>query len=437
VVAFACSGSVGCGVSKRSTLSVFVGGSLACVLLGTLPVVLAQHGPQQRGVTPVSSTGSSAQQGGYYALVIGINHYQHYTPLSTPLDDAKELTSILHDKYGFQTQPLLDATHDQIITALSSYRNTLHENDNLLIYYAGHGYYDKAADLAYWFPIDAERGNPARWINATEITGQARAIAARHVLIISDSCYSGMIARGDSPTIDVPQERKDYLEGLLQGRSRYVIASGGDEPVADNDPGHSSKHSVFANALLRGLRAFDGAEFAAEELFYKYVRQSVIGGSQQKPEYDIIRDSGHNSGGFVFFGSGTAPVLPVVTHPIVVPAGRVTKINPEADAIVATLSHYKDAYESMDIGVLKTVWPSLTKTQVGELKAGFKGAQAVKVEVKCGDPILNGDNARVSCDQSMAYTLDGKRQPPETHPVDILLHKVVNGNWLVDDVRAH
>jgi uncharacterized caspase-like protein len=431
VVGFACSGNAGCSVGKNSSLSVFISTSLVCALLGTLPVVLAQDKRQQRNVTPVSPIGTSAPQGGYYALVIGINHYQHYTPLTTPLDDAKGITLILHAKYGFQTQALLDATHDQIITALSGYRNTLHENDNLLIYYAGHGYYDKAADLAYWFPVDAERGNPARWINATEITGQARAISARHVLIISDSCYSGMIARGDSPTIGVLQDRNDYLKGLLQGRSRYVIASGGDEPVADNDPGHPSTHSVFANALLRGLSELEGTTFAAEELFYQYVRQSVIGGSNQKPEYDIIRDSGHASGGFVFFGSGTAPIqLPPERVPII-PVVDITRINPEAEAISATLDRYKKAYGLKDKGRVLAEYPHPSKVQLREIDDLFRSPGGVVLELNCGEAAIAGDTATVKCTSILNYNIGNGPHDPVPGSVNFTLVRQ-NGRWLID-----
>jgi len=411
------------------------------------PAAYGQQPPKKRGVRINKPAPESASRlTSYHALIIGIKNYRNYTPLETPINDANEVAAILRDQYGFKTQLLLDATRDQILDALGHYRNELHETDSLLIYYAGHGYFDQPSDLAYWYPVEAGKGSTARWINATEITGQARAIPARHVLVIADSCYSGMIARGVQPTIDAPQERDEYIGKLLERKSRHVMASGGNEPVADTDTtGHPTGHSVFANALLQGLREFREEQYSAEELFNQYVREQVAGRSRQLPEYDAIRDSDHEGGGFIFTRShGLSPPL---IRDVVTPARQVELIsppiqprhraNPEADAIFAALHRYEDAYGSMDINMLKAVWPSLTKEQIDKLKAGFRGAQAVKVQLlQCDKAATGGDAAQVRCAQSMEYTRDGRRQPAETRPVEISLRKAADGGWVVADVRA-
>jgi hypothetical protein len=84
---------------------------------------------------------------------------------------------------------------------------------------------------------------------------------------------------------------------MKQGPSRILMASGGNEPVAD---GGGGGHSVFANALLRGLREMEDRVFTAEELFFRFVKEPVAGKSEQTPEHSPIRNSGHDSGDFVF-----------------------------------------------------------------------------------------------------------------------------------------
>jgi len=271
---------------------------LAVLLLGLRPISAAQRGV----VDSSSKTSASGQSGRYYALVIGINGYKDFNPLQTARNDATEIAEVLQNRYGFDTKLLLDATRDQILGALDEYRGSLGEEDNLLVYYGGHGWDDKQEGQAYWVPVDGQKNTSSRWINATEITGKAKAIPARHVLIISDSCYSGMLAgRAVTPTVGDPRLRANMLEKARQGKSRHIMASGGDEPVSDVDaPGHSSKHSVFANALLTGLKEITVNEFTASELFNQYVYEQVGGQSRQTPEYDPIRESGHNSGDFVF-----------------------------------------------------------------------------------------------------------------------------------------
>ncbi|MFZ0322298.1 MAG: protein kinase, partial [Candidatus Sulfotelmatobacter sp.] len=105
----------------------------------------------------------------------------------------------------------------------------------------------------------------------------------------------------------------------------------------------------------------------------------------------------------------TAPKLEPPTAP---------RPNPDAEAVRSALHSYEDAYASMDIGELQRVWPSLSKDQIKKLKEGFRGAQAVKVNLTdCGTPTLGGDSAQVKCSQSMVYTRDGKRQPPQSNSV--------------------
>jgi hypothetical protein len=92
----------------------------------------------------------------------------------------------------------------------------------------------------------------------------------------------------------------------------------------------------------------------------------------------------------------------------------------------------------MDIGELLKVWPTLSKDQRNKLKEGFRGAQAVKVNLQdCSFSPISGDTAQVRCSQSMVYTRDGKRQQPTIVSVAILLKKAANGNWLVDTVQAN
>ena len=75
------------------------------------------------------------------------------------------------------------------------------------------------------------------------------------------------------------------------------MASGGNEPVSDSGGG---RHSVFAAALLRGLREMKEPVFTAEELFRDYILEWVTGRSEQKPEYNQVRNSGHEGGDFIF-----------------------------------------------------------------------------------------------------------------------------------------
>lgn len=281
--------------------------ALVIVFLPGAPAlpIAAPPQSQQRGVVPSSankSLGGAANPGPYYALLIGIQNYRNLPKLSTPVKDAQAIAAILSQQYGFQTRLLQDATRDDITHALNEYRRTLDDNANLLVYYAGHGSFDKEADKAYWLPVNADPHDTTAWILADDITTDVKVIPARHILVISDSCYSGGISRDISPGFS-PTELNRYVEKMEVSKSRTLMSSGGVEPVADEG---GAGHSVFAAALIRGLSSMEEKSYSAEMLFERYVRVSVAGKSEQTPTYSPIRNSGHDSGDFVFTRSAGA-----------------------------------------------------------------------------------------------------------------------------------
>ncbi len=233
----------------------------------------------------------------YHAIIIGNNNYKNLPKLKTAIADAKSVDELLKNQYGFETKLLLDATRNEILTTVNDFRKRLGSKDNLLIYYAGHGEFDKTADRAYWLPVNAQRDDPVDWISATDITDNIKRIASAHILIISDSCYSGTLTRAAAGDLSTKGERDEFVKKMMERKSRTLMASGGNEPVADEG---GSGHSVFADSLLRALKEADKNIFTAEELFHSRVKSSVAGKSDQVPEYNDIKNSGHDGGDFVF-----------------------------------------------------------------------------------------------------------------------------------------
>lgn len=230
--------------------------------------------------------------GTYHALVIGNNEYRDIKKLHTAVSDAQAINALLQDKYGFKTRLLLNATRADILRALNDYRRRLGPRDNLLIYYAGHGWLDKDADQGYWLPVDATEQDPTNWISNGSITDSLRAMKAKHVLVIADSCYSGKLSRG----INVRVKTKNYYEKISVKKARTVMASGGLEPVADE--GGKGTHSVFASALIEALNENQGV--IDTTLLFSQIRRPVMVNTDQTPEYSDIRKAGHDGGDFLF-----------------------------------------------------------------------------------------------------------------------------------------
>jgi tetratricopeptide (TPR) repeat protein len=235
------------------------------------------------------------RSGKYFALVIGNNAYNNLPKLETAVKDAQDVSNVLRTLYGFEVKFLPNATRAEIMSGLSEYRRTLTDADNLLIYYAGHGQLDRGADRAYWLPIDAEKDNNANWISADDVTGDLRAMPSRHILVISDSCYSGGFRSAGAEI--TPADVSQFLLQKKTKRSRTLMSSGALEPVSD---GGGAVNSVFAEALIQGLSGTDEQAFSAGRLFDDFVEVRVAGKARQTPLYSAIRNSGDEGGDFVF-----------------------------------------------------------------------------------------------------------------------------------------
>lgn len=232
-----------------------------------------------------------------YALLIGNNNYKYMSKLETARQDVHEISTLLEGRFGFTVKVLLDAGRDQIIRELNATRKKLGENDFFLLYYAGHGHFDTQANKAYWLPVDARVDEDTEWIIVDTITSNLKRMAPKHILVVADSCYSGAMTRGILFRMESAEERNLFMDKMQQRPSRTLLSSGGNEPVAD---GGGSGHSVFAKAFISGLENMNRPKFTASQLFYEYIREGVAGNSDQVPEYNVIRNSGHDGGDFIF-----------------------------------------------------------------------------------------------------------------------------------------
>lgn len=230
--------------------------------------------------------------GRFHALVIGIERYRYLPALETAHNDAKAVAELLKDKYDYNVKLMLDPAREQIIEALDELRERLTEADNLLIYYAGHGWLDKEADQGFWLPVDARAERRSQWISNDTVRDLAKALKAKHMLVIADSCFSGTLTRGITvpPRLDA-----DYLKRIAGKRARQAMSSGGLEPVLDSVDG---KHSPFARALVQILAenrsVMDGTTLFSD------LRRPVSLSADQTPEFSDIRRAGHDGGDFLF-----------------------------------------------------------------------------------------------------------------------------------------
>ena len=237
----------------------------------------------------------------YYALVIGNNDYQNKEKLGAAVNDANEISKILKEKYNFKVKTLVNADYTKIVDSLIEFTKDRKYNDNLLIYYAGHGELAEDENKGYWLPVDAGAEQDSKWISNDIVRNRIKATKAKHVLLVVDSCFAGSISRG-GPSVTKNTERLNninLINRFKMRKTRLVITSGGNEPVVDNDGGD---HSYFANKFIDVLK--NNNNVIQSMYLFQNVSAYVINNANQTPNRTVIFGTGDDGGDFLFFPTG-------------------------------------------------------------------------------------------------------------------------------------
>jgi len=233
------------------------------------------------------------KQDEYYALIIGVSEYQdpYIGDLNGhPTHDATRISEVLQDHYIFEKKNislLLNPTRVEILKAFERLSRTITENDNLLIFFAGHGQYDQEADLGFWLPSDAEYDSYIYHIYNNVVVDNLKRINSKHTLLISDACFSGSIFKTRSMGFAPGAYQKKY-----DLRSRKAITSG-----AMNEAVPSK--SVFFKYLVGQLESNQAKYISASELF-RNLEFPVSNNSPNSPQYGTIQNVNDEGGDFIF-----------------------------------------------------------------------------------------------------------------------------------------
>ncbi len=251
------------------------------------------------GVSLTSFTNHSKNETAkkYYALVIAIDDYQgsEWTPLKTPINDGNTIKDVLLNKYGFEEVITLydkKATRANIIDSIDKLAQNVTENDNLLIYFSGHGV--ELGEEGYWVPSDARTKERSQLIPNSEIKNALSKTVCKHALIMVDACFSSTIFKSSQFTIK-NDGSPAYYKQVDDLPSRQAITAGGLEPVLDG----AGEHSTFAKYLIKNLKKNQKPVLDATELF-EMLKYPIQANSPNTPRFGHIQNTGHEGGQFVF-----------------------------------------------------------------------------------------------------------------------------------------
>lgn len=230
----------------------------------------------------------------YHALIIGINNYRDpaLLDLDNPIRDADSLYKTLTTNYMFKPDNVIllkDPTRADIIKQFDRLSSRLTEDENLVIFYAGHGSWDEKKETGFWLPSDADRSSSVNWLRNSTIKDFIEDINTRHTLLISDACFAGslVISKSREGFPDAPAS----INKLYALPSRKAMTSGTLKQVPDR--------SVFLKYLMKRLTENEEKYMSARTLFNS-LSEAVLNNSPNVPQYRVIQDTGDEGGDFIF-----------------------------------------------------------------------------------------------------------------------------------------
>lgn len=226
-------------------------------------------------------------------LLIGAQNYAdaNIPSLTNPVADAVRLKLILKNNYNFAEEniiTLFNPALNDVKRQLLELTTQLQPEDNLLIFYAGHGIWVDKEKKGYWLLTDAKRTDVNSWLPNKTVLDLIAKIPSRHMLLITDACFSGSVfkTRGISGT--VPKAIQEMDEKI----SRIAITSGNDTEVPDE--------SVFMKYLVKALSENKEKYLTAQKMFINQILEAVMTETKTEPRYGTLELAGHVGGDFIF-----------------------------------------------------------------------------------------------------------------------------------------
>jgi tetratricopeptide (TPR) repeat protein len=283
-------------VSKNSTTKLNIEWDKTSVI-EAIRTEASRRGSGARGFEVIEPEPERIATGRYFALLIGVNAYavdSSIFSLTFPIADAESLASVLTRTYTFDVCNVLvlhNPDRGSILDKLDSLAVEVTPDDNLLIFFAGHGFFDKDADMGYWWPSTASHKHTKGWLSNSDVRDHMRRIHAKHILVISDACFSGSILT----TRDGVQfgQATRAIKEWYGSKSRTALTSGAMQKVPDK--------SAFLMYLVRKLET-NTEQFLTCQKLYGQMRDLVVENSptQQRPQYAPVRECEDEGGDFVF-----------------------------------------------------------------------------------------------------------------------------------------
>lgn len=267
-----------------------------------------------------ASSPETVRDGKDYAVFFAIDDYEDhpdFLSLHNPVRDALAIERELSEGYAFETVLHRNpdrATIERVLDSLAGV--VFNEHDQLLLFFSGHGDFDKLEKRGTFVPHGYDAGAPKGGaMDLADLRRSVEAVDCSHLLLAIDACYSGLIMTATSLDLNsleyggpdnlaetFEEARQMRILELLEDPAKILITSTVDEASSDG-----GDHSPFTQGILNGLK--DGYDYGYGVIDHSFITASI---SLKTPKSFNDKLAGDGGGQFIFVVAnpdyGTEPV---------------------------------------------------------------------------------------------------------------------------------
>ena len=213
------------------------------------------------------------REGKDYALLFAVDTYDYWPNLRYPIADAIGIGQDLENIYGFQVELIRNPTKTEVLRVLHKYaRKEYTSEDQLLIFFAGHGDFNEVANMGSLVCQNTEVPENDRYRESYFSHSYFRdfidGMSCEHIFLVMDTCYSGtfdrrIVMRGEGENVSKSLSPTD-IERRWAYTTRWYLTSGANERVPD--------YSLFIREFLGALRSEGGHDdiLTIEEILTRF-----------------------------------------------------------------------------------------------------------------------------------------------------------------------
>jgi hypothetical protein len=194
-----------------------------------------------------------------YALVIGVGQYDHLDDLDSPAKDVEKMANFLRGQGFDEVLTIRDekVTLDLLQFPQKYLTAKMLPEDRFLFYYSGHGMsVPDGTGAKGYLPLSKEKpGSTRHSVPMTTLVSWLKQLSAKHLLVILDTCFSGLAIDGvelKNVSIFEGKVDGDMLGWMTSGRARYLLMAGNETQEAIG--GTRWNGSLFTDAVIKGLQ---------------------------------------------------------------------------------------------------------------------------------------------------------------------------------------